>query len=121
MKKLLIVEDNDDMILLYQRLFRKMKGEIELSTSDRGENALKLIPQFKPDLMIIDISLPGISGLELTRRVRKQYPAIKIIIVTAHEESRYYDEAIRSGADDLVSKEIGKNLVDRCKWLLSLP
>jgi DNA-binding NarL/FixJ family response regulator len=58
-----------------------------------------LTSRSKPNgnIMIIDISLPKISRLALTRKVREQYPAIKIIIVTGHEESRYYERSERFG------------------------
>ncbi len=117
-KRILIVEDNEDMLILYKRLFRKQE-EVEIADALRGEAALELIPTFRPHLMLVDISLPGMTGLELTCEVRKRYPEIKLLVVTGHEPARYYDQAIRCGADDLVSKEMGKGIVERCLQLLS--
>lgn len=92
-KKILIIEDNEDIRMLYKRMFRKEKM-IEISAVESGEEALRIIPDFKPDLLFVDISLPGISGLELTRKVSQEYPSVKILVVTGHEVIRYYDEAI---------------------------
>lgn len=118
-KKILIIEDNEDIRILYKRMLRKEKM-IEISAVESGEEALKIIPDLKPDLLFVDISLPGISGLELTRKMRQEYPSVKILVVTGHEVIRYYDEAINSGADDLVSKEIGKDILIKCRKLLQI-
>lgn len=116
-KKILIVEDSQDMRLVYKRMFRKQE-KIELAEAETGEAAWELLPIFRPDLSIVDISLPGMSGLDFIEKSREQYPAVKLLVVTGHEVSRYYDDAIRRGADDLISKNIGKGLVDKCLQML---
>lgn len=63
-------------------------------------------------------SIPGISGIELTKNIHADFPEIKILIVTGHEVSRYYDYAIKAGADDVLSKENSRELVNRCIVLL---
>jgi DNA-binding NarL/FixJ family response regulator len=117
MKKILIVEDNDDMRMLYRRLFRKYK-EISISECDNAEDAIRIISAEHPDLALIDISLPGKSGLELTKEISDNFKFIKILVVTAHERDRYYDDAINAGALDLVSKDIGIELVNKCMRIL---
>jgi DNA-binding NarL/FixJ family response regulator len=119
MKKILIVEDSEDIRFLYRRMFRKEK-DIQLEEAESAENALDCIPKVHPDLMVVDISLPGISGLDLSKKVRNQNPEIRILVVTGHETSRYYDNAISNGADDLVSKEIGKDIVRKCRRMLEI-
>ncbi|KMQ49516.1 Two-component response regulator yesN [Chitinispirillum alkaliphilum] len=118
MKKILVVEDNEDLRILYKRLFRKTE-DIQIEDVDSGEKALERAAQSTPDLMIIDISLPGITGLDLTEQIRQKYPSVKIMIVTGHEVSRYQKEAIKRGANDLVSKEIGRDIVNRCIDLIN--
>jgi DNA-binding NarL/FixJ family response regulator len=118
-KKILIVEDNEDIRFLYKRMFRKEK-DIQIEEATSGETALDIIMRSRPDLMLIDISLPGISGLDLTKKVRTQYPETRILIVTGHDISRYYDDAIKNGADDLISKEIGKDIVGRCRRMMNI-
>jgi DNA-binding NarL/FixJ family response regulator len=117
MKKIFVVEDHEDIRVMYRRLFRK-ETDIEISETEDAESALEMLPQIKPDLVLVDISLPGMSGLELTEIIRKKYPSMKILIVTGHDEERYYDVAIRAGADYLVSKEISIGLVRKCKEVL---
>jgi DNA-binding NarL/FixJ family response regulator len=119
MKKILIVEDNDDIRFLYKRMFRK-ETDIELEETASAEAALESIPKIHPDLAIIDISLPGISGIDLTKKVHNLYPGIRILVVTGHDTARYYEYAINNGADDLVSKEIGKDIVNKCRRMLDI-
>lgn len=116
-KRILVVEDNSDMLLAYSRIFRSEK-DIELECCERGEDALEKIPDFKPHLVMVDISLPGMNGFELTSRIREKFSTIKILIVTGHDKDRYYDQAIKLGADDLISKDIGLEIIDKCRALL---
>lgn len=92
-KKIMIIEDNEDMQILYSRLFLREK-EIELIKLEKAEHAIKMLPQISPDLIIVDISLPGISGLDFTKIVHERYPDLKIVIATGHEVSRYHDQAL---------------------------
>jgi DNA-binding NarL/FixJ family response regulator len=71
-----------------------------------------------PDLLLVDISLPGMNGIEFTRKVHNDFPEIKILIVTGHEISRYYDDAIEAGAIDVISKDVVNELVERCRALI---
>jgi two-component system response regulator YesN len=119
MKKVLIVEDSDDMRVLYRRLFRREQN-ISFSEAVDAEVAIHMVANEKPDLMIIDISLPGMDGLRLTEKIRKEYPNVKILIITGHEVSRYFDDAKRVGADDVLTKDLDKDLIRKCKVFLGL-
>ncbi len=116
-KKILVVEDNEDMLILYKRLFRR-EHDMEISFADTAEAALQIMETSPPDLMLIDISLPGISGLELSRKVHESMPAVKILIVSGHEISRYREEAMNSGALEVMSKDFSVEIVNKCRELL---
>jgi DNA-binding NarL/FixJ family response regulator len=73
----------------------------EAATADE---ALAQITKLKPDIIIMDISLPGVSGIELTRRVRHSYPEVQVIILTFHEGDEYLLQAMRAGASGYVVK-----------------
>jgi DNA-binding NarL/FixJ family response regulator len=122
MKKILIVEDNEDLLIIYRKVFSKTKDTFQVLEKDNAEAALSIIDDVNPDLMIIDISLPGMSGLELTQKIHHKYPSIKIIIATAHEPSRFYDYATNAGAQSVISKDIGVDaLISMCKGMLRIP
>jgi two-component system response regulator NreC len=69
-----------------------------------ADEALEQIRTVKPDVVFMDISLPGASGIELTRRVRRDYPETKVIILTLHEDEHYFLQALQAGASAYVVK-----------------
>ena len=119
-KKVLIVEDHEEMQFLYSVMFRR-ENSLKLSAQvPDAEEALKKLEELKPDLILTDISLPGISGIDFTKIIRKDYPDLKILIVSGHEPQRFYDIAIRAGADDLMYKSDVKEIIAAVKRLLGI-
>ena len=80
------------------------KYEIIGESAD-GETTLKEIDKLHPDILILDISLPTISGIEVCRQVRKYYPDIKIIILTRHDNEVYIEQLLKFGITGYVLKE----------------
>ncbi len=70
-----------------------------------GQAALDKVEKWKPDLMMVDLSLPDMSGIQLTRKILARLPQIKIIIVTMHSKIDYIAEAFQAGATGFVVKE----------------
>lgn len=62
------------------------------------------IPELAPALVVVDISLPGMSGLELVATLRAKHPDLHLVVVTGHDESRYAAASFRAGADGFVRK-----------------
>ena len=103
--KTYIVEDNDDMRFILKRLLRKNFPQIEaFGESETAEEALVEIPSFDPNLILVDISLLGMDGIELIRRIKPQSKAASILVVTGHEIEIYKQSALSAGADAIVSK-----------------
>jgi DNA-binding NarL/FixJ family response regulator len=71
---------------------------------DRGEELIQRLDELKPDLIIIDVSLPGMSGLELVKHVISQQEDQKMLVVSRHDESLYAERVIRAGAKGYVMK-----------------
>jgi DNA-binding NarL/FixJ family response regulator len=117
-KRILIVEDNEDMRFLYSALFRRMMDVEIISQVVTAEEALQRIPLEHPDLVIVDISLPGMSGIELIERMRRIDQSVKMLVVTAHDPDRYFNEARRAGADGLIAKGDAKQVVKAVKRYL---
>jgi len=105
-KKILIVEDNEQNLKLFHDLLIT-KGYKVMSARD-GDGALAKISQEIPDLIIMDIQIPRIDGIEVTRRIRKKFPAedIAIIAVTAHAMKGDREDLLRAGFDDYMPKPI---------------
>jgi two-component system response regulator NreC len=69
-----------------------------------GEEALYLASELRPDIVLLDIAMPGIDGIEATRRLRKTFPQIQVLILTVYEDESLLREAIRAGASGYVIK-----------------
>ncbi len=114
MKKILVVDDEQDVQSLYQQRFRKelRAGEIELHFEFSGEGALKYLEENDPSslgLILSDINMPGMSGLDLLRIAKEKYAGLKIIMVTAYHDSKNYQTAIEYGSDDYLTKPVDFN------------
>jgi DNA-binding NtrC family response regulator len=103
MKQLVLVADDDPSILNILRLGLQSKGYEVLTASD-GAAALALLDQQSPDLAFLDIEMPGASGIEVLRHLRKEHPALPVVIMTAHGTVAYAVEAMKEGATDFMTK-----------------
>src|SRR6059058_6299943 len=102
MAKLLLIHDEADVQYSFRRIFDS--PEIELATASSGEEGLKLIPLFKPDLVIMDVRMGGISGLETLRRIREIDSKLLVIMMTAYGTTQTAIEAMKLGAYDYLLK-----------------
>jgi nitrogen regulation protein NR(I) len=102
MSKLLLIDDEADVQYSFRRIFDS--PEIELTTASSGEEGLKLIPKLRPDLVLMDIRMGGISGLETLRRIRQMDPKLLVILMTAYGTTQMAIEAMKLGAYDYLLK-----------------
>src|ERR1043165_9073590 len=102
MSKLLLIGDEADVQCSFRRIFDS--PEIELATASSGEEGLKAIPKFKPDLVLMDIRMGGMSGLETLRRIRQTDPKLLVILMTAYGTTQMAIEAMKLGAYDYLLK-----------------
>ncbi len=102
MSKLLLIDDEADVQYSFRRIFDS--PEIELTTASSGEEGLKLIPKLKPDLVLMDIRMGGINGLETLRRIRQMDSKLLVILMTAYGTTQMAIEAMKLGAYDYLLK-----------------
>jgi CheY-like chemotaxis protein len=105
MFKILIVEDNATFRQLLKEILRNRFHPIEVMEASNGAEGLSKIESFGPDLIFMDIQLPGESGLTLTQRIKKERPEIRVIILTSYDLPEYREAAHQYGADFFVSKD----------------
>jgi len=103
-ERLLIVEDEDTLCESLQRVFRREGYETDIA--DSAESAFALLEEKSYDLIITDIILPGISGIELLVKYRKKNPSQKVIVITAFASLASAVEAIKAGACDFIVKPL---------------
>ena len=85
-----------------------------------GEQAVRLARELQPDVVLMDISMPRLNGLEATRQIKARQPETKIIIVTLHDEEAYQKAAAENGADSfLCKKTLLKSLIPTIRQALT--
>ena len=85
-----------------------------------GEQAIRLARELQPDVVLMDISMPGINGLKATKLIKTEQPETKVVIVTLHDEEAYRMAATENGADSfLCKKTLLKSLVPTIRQILA--
>jgi two-component system response regulator (stage 0 sporulation protein F) len=117
MAKLLIVDDEMDVREFAANFFRKRK--VEVSTAGSGEEALELLKNQKPNLILLDIKMPGIDGVETLRRLRETNKDIKVIMVTGKkpDEESASDQCKQLGILDYIHKPLELDELERVVML----
>ncbi len=100
--KVLLVEDSRLFRQVFKQLLRTRFPSLEIHEAKNGEEALRMTEKIGPDLIFMDIRLPDANGLELTRKIKAQYPPIILTILTGYESE--YREAATRDADHFLSK-----------------
>jgi len=97
----------DDSTLIRERLreMLSISGKVEIVGScDNGTDTIEALRKLKPDLAIVDIKMPGLSGLQVLTEIRKENKTLKFIILTLHSSDYYRQMAMETGADYFFSK-----------------
>ncbi|MBN3581364.1 response regulator [Algoriphagus aestuarii] len=108
---ILIVDDETDVEILFRQKFRKeiKSGMMSLSFAFSGQEALDFLAQDNPPLVVYvfsDINMPGMTGLELLKKIKERYPQISVSMISAYGDSENYEKAIDSGAKEFFTKPI---------------
>lgn len=102
--KVLLVDDEKEFVdALKERLEMR---ELPSDVAYNGEQALKIVEDEVPDVMVLDIKMPGIDGIEVLRRIKKAYPDVQIIILTGHGTDKNEQEAKKLGAFEYLQKPV---------------
>ena len=104
MTRILLVDDHP---LLRQGIAQILEAEPDLSVAGQAgdaEEALSVFDSVAPDLVVTDISLPGMNGLELLKNLLTLHPTLPVLVVSRHDEELYAERAVRAGARGYVSK-----------------
>ncbi len=114
--KLLVVDDEIDVQFLFQQKFRKeiKSGLINIRFAINGISALNLLDSMenRADCLILsDINMPEMTGLELLKEIKLKYPKLKVIMITAYSDEHNYIKAKELGAEDYLTKPLEFNLL----------
>jgi two-component system, NarL family, invasion response regulator UvrY len=102
--KVLLVDDHDLVRLGVKRLLQDANGIKVIGEAGTGEEAIQLMRELSPDVVIMDIQMPGIGGLEATRKMLRYNPMVKILALTVCEEEPYPSRFLQAGAAGYITK-----------------
>ena len=104
-KRILLVDDHP---VLRKGLVRLIDANDEFAVCGEASNAAEALPLIReliPDLVVVDIGLPGTSGIDLTKTIRAEFPKLPVLILSMHEEVLYATRALRAGATGYIVKQ----------------
>ena len=107
--KIYITDDHTILRDGLKAILANKPGYEVIGESGNGEDTLREIKELKPDVILLDISLPTMSGVEVCRRIKKDYPKIKIIILSRHDNEIYIKQLLKLGISGYVLKENAVN------------
>jgi two-component system response regulator NreC len=102
--RLLLVDDHEVVRSGLRMLLENEVDFVILGEAGSGQQALELVEILNPDVVIMDITLPDISGIEVTRRMRGKHPETAVVALTIHEDQQYFFEMLQAGASGYVPK-----------------
>jgi CheY-like chemotaxis protein len=114
--KILVVDDEMDVEMLFTQKFRReiKAGNYVFHFAFSGEDALNFMKTLNPfDIVLVlsDINMPGMTGLELLRQTKVLFPQLRVVMVTAYGDEKNFNEAKANGADDFLTKPVDFDLL----------
>ncbi len=101
----LIVEDNPTFREIIKEILRAHFPTTVIYEASEGNEALEKVDAFHPQVIFMDIRLPGENGLTLTKKIKADHPDMKVIVLTSYDALEYRQAAFRSGANCFISKD----------------
>jgi len=102
--QLLLVDDHQIVRAGLRMLFLAESDMEIVGEVDSGEAALKAVGELKPDVVLMDVAMPGMSGIEATRRIKEISPSTAVLALTMHEDEQYFFEMLNAGASGYIPK-----------------
>ncbi len=108
MIKVFIADDHPIVLDGLKTAINSFEGKSVVGVASNGEDALRQLDFLKPDILLTDISMPEMNGIDLTREAARRFPLIKVIIMSMHENDAYINNAIQAGAAGYLLKDAEK-------------
>jgi len=93
--KLLLVDDEDEVRGRISSLIDQNSGFVVVGKAGNGHDAYELVEELKPDVVLTDIKMPFIDGIELARMLKRDFPTVKVAFISGYDEFKYAQEAIK--------------------------
>ncbi len=102
--KIIIIEDQDEIRKGYEFLINQSE-DFECCGVDSAEKGMEKVPTYKPDIILMDVNLPGMNGIEATRLLKEEYPKLLIMMFTVYENNMNVFDALEAGASGYILKQ----------------
>ena len=112
-QRILVVDDEPGTLKMLEMTL-KLEG-YEVATARDGQTALELIPEFKPDLLILDVMMPRVDGFELCQKIKStpETRRIGVLVITGHSSEENMQQALAAGADAYLTKPFAMKTLQR--------
>ena len=111
--RVLLVDDHTLVRRGLRALLQRLPGIQVVAEASDGEEALQLIPVHQPDVVLMDLAMPGLDGLAATARVAQEFPSVRVIIVSMHTVAEYVWQALHAGASGYILKDASVTELER--------
>lgn len=111
MKTLLVVDDEIEICDFLKSFFEERHFDVR--TANSGEEAMEAIKKLNPQVVLLDVHMPGMDGMNVLREIKLKFPATKVIMVTALETREKIEEAMRLGADNYITKPLSLEYLEK--------
>ena len=110
----ILIADDHGVLRAGLRALLRAESDLEIvGEAADGEQALRLVDELNPDIILLDISIPGLGGIEVTRRLKEVWSEVRVLILTVHEDESLLQEAIQAGAAGYIVKRAAESeLID---------
>ncbi len=119
LRKAFIVDDHETIRVLLAEYIETASDLAMCGTAASGEEALARISPTECDLVLVDVRMPGMSGIELVRHLKQRYPEIRCLMFSGHAEQVYVEQALAAGARGYVMKGNPEELLQAIRHVLS--
>ena len=118
--RIMLVDDHAVVRAGVRRLLEQDTKFSVIAEAESGERAYQIFGEHLPDVTIIDLSMPGIGGMETIKRIVARYPTAKILVLSMHENVAFASQALKAGAKGYVTKSgLANELANAIEWVVS--
>ena len=108
---ILLAEDHQIVREGFRSLLRNETDLTVIGEAENGRKAVEMIGKLRPDVVVMDIAMPLLNGLEATRQIRREYPEVKVLILSAHSDDSYIEQVAELGAAGFLLKQTSSDVL----------
>lgn len=110
MKKRVLIAEDHTLLRAGLKIMLSQEEDLEVvGEADNGKEAIRAVSLLAPDLVLMDLTMPGTNGMEAMVEIKKRFPETRILVLTIHKTDEYIQEALRAGADGYVLKDASQD------------